>query len=168
MTPSRPLYGAEVGVFRAVHAEQILRLPHIATLYCVDPWAAYGDGARGFTQAQMDAVHRNARSRLQRFGDRAVLVRKPSSKAVDLVPSGLDFVYIDGAHDYDNVRGDIQRWWPKVNPGGILGGHDFCEDWPGVIRAVTEFLHQNPGIQFHASPTERGGIRCDWWVNKCL
>lgn len=53
----------------------------------------------------------------------------------------LDFVFIDADHRYEAVRRDIAAWLPKVKPGGIISGHDFCPDpfiTDGVIRAVTE------------------------------
>ena len=37
----------------------------------------------------------------------------------------LDFVYIDGSHDYDSVCVDIEIWLPKLKPGGMIGGHDY-------------------------------------------
>lgn len=52
----------------------------------------------------------------------------------------FDFVFIDAAHDYDNVIADIRAWWPKVKVGGWIGGHDYSADWPGVVRAVSEFF----------------------------
>jgi predicted O-methyltransferase YrrM len=50
----------------------------------------------------------------------------------------VDFVFIDGAHDYDNVKADIAAWLPKLKPDGILAGHDYCANYPGVIKAVKE------------------------------
>jgi Methyltransferase domain len=50
----------------------------------------------------------------------------------------LDFVFIDADHGYDSVHRDIAAWLPKIRRGGIIAGHDFCPDFPGVIRAVTE------------------------------
>lgn len=49
------------------------------------------------------------------------------------------FVYIDGAHDYESVAADLAAWWPVVSPDGILAGHDYDDDHPGVMRAVQEF-----------------------------
>jgi SAM-dependent methyltransferase len=51
----------------------------------------------------------------------------------------LDFVYIDADHHYAAVKRDITAWLPKVRPGGIIAGHDFC-NFPdfGVIKAVLE------------------------------
>lgn len=50
----------------------------------------------------------------------------------------LDCVFIDAAHDYANVAADIDAWLPKVRAGGIIGGHDYCLEFSGVIKAVTE------------------------------
>ena len=36
----------------------------------------------------------------------------------------LDFVYIDGAHDYNSAYKDIVSWKSKVKKGGLLMGHD--------------------------------------------
>jgi len=38
----------------------------------------------------------------------------------------LDFLYLDGAHDYKNVKQELLLMFSKVRPGGILAGHDYC------------------------------------------
>lgn len=50
-----------------------------------------------------------------------------------------EFVYIDGPHDYESVKADLELWWPRVSHNGILAGHDFDKHHGGVPRAVTEF-----------------------------
>jgi hypothetical protein len=50
----------------------------------------------------------------------------------------LDFVFLDADHAYESVAADIEAWHPKVRVGGILAGHDFTHEFPGVIRAVCE------------------------------
>jgi predicted O-methyltransferase YrrM len=52
--------------------------------------------------------------------------------------NSLDFVFIDGAHDYHSVKEDIKHWYPKVKRGGYIAGDDYV--WPDVNRAVTEFF----------------------------
>ena len=60
------------------------------------------------------------------FPSRAKVVRNFSLEASRLVPdSSLDFVYIDGRHDLAGVTEDLTAWWPKLCPGGLLGGHDW-------------------------------------------
>lgn len=53
--------------------------------------------------------------------------------------NSLDFVFIDAAHDYENVRADILAWKNKVRVGGILAGHDYS--WSEEVKkAVDEIL----------------------------
>jgi beta-1,4-mannosyl-glycoprotein beta-1,4-N-acetylglucosaminyltransferase len=66
-------------------------------------------------------------------------VRASSLDAAKQYADGsLDFVFIDAAHDYDNVKADILAWAPKVKSGGILSGHDY--PFPDVERAVSELI----------------------------
>jgi len=50
----------------------------------------------------------------------------------------VDAVFLDADHDYESVARDIAAWRPKLRPYGILAGHDYTPEIPGVIRAVTE------------------------------
>ena len=69
------------------------------------------------------------------------LIRDYSSNAVKLFKDeSLDFVFIDGAHDYTSVVEDINLWLPKVKNGGILGGHDYSLKFFGVIEAVNNTI----------------------------
>jgi hypothetical protein len=68
-------------------------------------------------------------------------IRKPSLEAVQLyADNSLDFVFIDAAHDYENVTKDVEAWFPKVITNkGIIAGHDYS--WgPEVKRAVDDFF----------------------------
>lgn len=53
----------------------------------------------------------------------------------------LDFVFIDAAHDFHSVVGDIRAWWPKVRIGGWIGGHDFGT-WNGVTKGVSKSFEE--------------------------
>jgi len=53
--------------------------------------------------------------------------------------NSLDFIFIDAAHDYVNVRRDIISWYRKVKKGGVIAGHDY-HTAEGVKRAVDEIL----------------------------
>lgn len=44
------------------------------------------------------------------------------------------FVFVDAAHGTEFVQKDIDAWWPKIQPGGILGGHDW--EAPSVQAGV--------------------------------
>lgn len=55
--------------------------------------------------------------------------------------NSIDFIYLDGAHDYESVKRDLQLYLPKLKDGGIIGGHDYNPNhWPDVCKAVTEVV----------------------------
>ena len=62
---------------------------------------------------------------LQKCGNKLFWLGNDTSKAVQLLPEPIDFIYIDAHHDYCSVKQDIARYWPSIKPGGIMAGHDF-------------------------------------------
>lgn len=141
----------EVGTHRGEFAEDFLHLWDGRRLHCVDPWendAAYAAQARLLTGggADRDADLRECERALRGFlrKGRAVLLRDRSpGAAVAFADASLDFVYLDGDHELVAVVADLAAWWPKIRPGGILGGHDFVcpgegdgspDGWGGRIQ----------------------------------
>lgn len=45
-------------------------------------------------------------------------------QVVDLVPAGIELLFIDGDHSYEGVSMDYQVYSPLVIPGGIIALHD--------------------------------------------
>ncbi len=50
----------------------------------------------------------------------------------------IDFIFIDGSHEYNDVLADFENFYPHVKPGGIIAFHDVTEGWPGVVRCWNE------------------------------
>ena len=90
----------------------------------------------------------------------------------------LDFVYIDARKGYLKVKEDLLDWAPRVRPGGLLSGHDYCTNPPigpgcagshkgapftvGVRQAVDElaaalkrkvYYTQEPGKEDKVAPS---------------
>lgn len=50
----------------------------------------------------------------------------------------VSLAFVDGDHNYAGVKRDIRAWRSKIKPGGTLAGHDFTEEYRGVMKAVLE------------------------------
>ena len=67
-------------------------------------------------------------------------IRKTSDDAIIEINEKFDFIYIDGLHTYEQVKKDILNYKDLIKVGGIIGGHDYLENWFGVKQAVDEIL----------------------------
>jgi predicted O-methyltransferase YrrM len=115
--------GVEVGTARGEHAKILCENNPNLKLYCVDAWQGY-KGYTDYTIDRLDYFYKEAQKTLGNYN--CELIRKFSMDAVnDFEDNSLDFVYLDGAHDFKNVAMDIWEWIKKVKVGGILYGHDF-------------------------------------------
>jgi len=53
-----------------------------------------------------------------------------------------DMVLIDGSHQYEVVRQDIDRTRRVLRTRGLMVLHDYAPEYPGVLNAVNEFQAQ--------------------------
>lgn len=150
----KPIHSiVEIGVHQA-DCSRFLRLCFpLAHLYLVDPWelcSTYraSDGPITTKESTMEKAFDKVQNYFQDDSNTHIL-RKSSKEACSLVPDSIDLVFIDGNHDYDFVKEDIELWLPKIRRGGILAGHDYHltgERFPGVKRAVDELLGSNISV----------------------
>ncbi len=85
--------------------------------------------------------------------DVVIPIRLPSVHAARLYrDNSLDFVYIDADHRYEFVKQDILAWRPKIKKGGVIAGHDYTQDHPGVIKSVNE-IFGTPQVDYNS-----------WWI----
>jgi predicted O-methyltransferase YrrM len=129
----------EIGSFAGVSSE--LFALHCKELYCVDLWDPYWeitDKQRiEFAEFSFDNMCKNNKNIHK--------IKKSSVEASkDFKDSSLDLVYIDAAHDYDNIKQDILTWLPKIKKGGFIAGHDYRYDPNiGVYQAVNDIFVNN-------------------------
>ena len=115
--------GAEVGVAKGDHAKILCEANPNLHLYCIDAWEHYKH-YEDYLTTRLNYFYDEAVKTLSNYDTE--IIRKYSMDAVkDFKDESLDFVYIDGAHDFKNVAMDVTEWYYKVKPGGILYGHDF-------------------------------------------
>ena len=125
-------------------------------VYSVDLWNGDTDSERLYWRADPDRGLRV----FDEFCRRVSLFESVTPVVGDSLfwaarwPFKIDLVFIDADHAYEPCRADIAAWWPHIKPSGILCGHDFCDSFPGVIRAVQE-----------SGPYKRVGQNV-WWRRK--
>jgi hypothetical protein len=140
----------EVGVHRGGFAQEILQ-DWPGRYMGVDPWLVLPeyydnlDHSSSVSQSARNADLEETRRVLRPFCDRAVIHRGTSAQVAANLPDGIaDCVYIDANHEYESIRQDLDLWWPKLKPGGILSGHDYAHCYlPTVGRAVDEFATEH-------------------------
>jgi len=152
----RNAVGAEVGVWKGDFSSLLFGVTRPKHLHLVDPWTYAYDpdfnrpmyGGRDTEgQQRMDGIHDDVCRRFakQTAQGRLTVWRLTSIDAShELGP--LDWVYIDACHDYENVKNDLEAYYPLVKPGGTIAGDDYgtigwWED--GVRHAVIEFAEAN-------------------------
>lgn len=162
------LVGAEIGVNAGHHAQSLLQFLDVYRLYLIDPYELYEEYPEGVlqygaNQPQLTGAETHARSILHGHSEKIVWLKDFSAfVAKNFEEESLDFVYIDGNHDYKYVREDIENFWPLTKQGGVLGGHDFynghAKSHDGVLQAAIEFAVTN-GLQLQVEEP-------DWWFVK--
>lgn len=69
---------------------------------------------------------------------------KTSKEALKEIKTPIHFLFIDGAHAYEEVKEDLTLWFPKVKTGGVIAFHDSFVGWPGVTKLVNEEVFTSP------------------------
>ena len=119
------VFAIEVGSYMGGSAEAILSgMPQNGRLVCVD--TLDGTPASSQENATPQLTILTLMERLRRFGDRCSLLKADSRRAAQwFAPHIADLVFIDAAHDFENVMADIAAWLPIVKPSGLIAGHDY-------------------------------------------
>ena len=138
-----PLVGIEIGVREGINAKSILENLNIQKLYLIDP---------------SPESYKSVNERLKEYHNQISFFKKTSDDAIQDIKEEIDFVYIDGNHEYDYVKRDIENYFRKLKKNGVIGGHDFYGDFNGIIKAVMEFaIHNNLNVLSN---------KADWWIVK--
>ncbi len=127
--------GAEVGVADGRYSEILCQQIPELELYCVDIWETYRGSKR--TKVTQEEAYSQAQKCLSKYN--VHIIKENSETAHSKVPS-LDFVFLDGNHNFDYVMMDIILWSRKVRKGGIVAGHDYCHfTKSGIVEAVNKY-----------------------------
>jgi hypothetical protein len=114
--------GVEVGVEKGEYAEVLCKAG--LEVIAIDAWTAYKGYRDHVSQSKLDRFYEETKKRLKPYNCK--IIKGFSQDIVkEFKNESLDWVYIDGNHEFQNVTNDIAEWSKKVKKGGIVSGHDF-------------------------------------------
>jgi predicted O-methyltransferase YrrM len=77
----------------------------------------------------------------------------------------IDYLYVDAGHTYDQVKTDLELWWPFLKVGGLIAGDDY-DDPHGIpeqgVTAAWDVFERVHNQQFNRTTSpELLGCQCD-------
>jgi len=73
--------------------------------------------------------------------DNITMIKDTSKNAANQFANGsIDYIMLDAGHSYDALKDDLNVWYNKVKPGGIVSGDDYGV-FSGVTQAANEFFY---------------------------
>src|SRR5688572_9130342 len=115
LLPDNPVT-AELGVAEGYFSEHICKEWNPAHHYLVDNWGTLetkGDG--NFHQLWHNKNYHAVLWRMHPFKHKSTILKGITwNMAQHIQDEHLDIVYIDAGHSYDDVRKDLEAWYPKV------------------------------------------------------
>ena len=135
----------EIGSFlgRSTHylATSLLNANKLnVTIYCVDTFAGSSEHANLNLPKDFSQIFRD---NLEYYINRDMVIpmqgRSDDTKILEVFEeASIDYIMVDGAHEYEPVIDDIQNWWPKLKPNGVMFGDDY--NLASVSQAVKKTL----------------------------
>ena len=136
--------GVEVGVAAGEYSKIILD-NGVEKLYGIDPYKRLPDYYDYMKESTFRKLYEDTKKRLRDYPNFFLILETSEEALKRFDDNSLDFVYIDGNHNYENVLFDVTEWTKKVKPGGIVAGDDYVkrkgqDKYYDVIRAVDEYV----------------------------
>ena len=157
--------GVEIGTQAGINAEQFCKTNVNIDLTCVDPWWTIDIESRRHGETEQNMFYKECVERLNPYNAR--ILKMTSMEALSNFKDGsLDFVVVDGNHDFNYAITDIIFWAKKVKAGGIIMVHDYDAYMTGVVRAVDSYTHCNGITEWYLIRESGKHPQTAFWVNK--
>lgn len=135
---TKEMVGCEVGCFKGASTEVFANFS--ACIHAVDPWTRVIESNYGEVTYDMLTEAEAEFDVLTQQHNNIIKHKLFSSEALGVFQdTSLDYVYIDGAHDYESASFDIFLWRKKIKKGGLLMGHDYS-----AVAGILEILNLEP------------------------
>jgi len=148
---------AEIGVLRGDFSKRILRIDNPEKLYLIDSWEfqkrdlnKIAPGCKVTSQADFDDHLLKVQERFDlEIKNAQVIIEKGYSSQIleKFDDEYFDWIYIDGNHNYEFVKNDLELSLRKIKKNGYITGDDYGNrgEWwdENPTRALNEFISSN-------------------------
>jgi hypothetical protein len=162
----------EIGVHTGRHAKKMWYVTKPKKLFLIDPWEGIysfwshttkiGNRDNYVKRWDEENVLENDKEKYQHIDNNSYtkmsnrvknmkkyhngeihIMRNRSNDVVNKFPNNyFDWLVVDGAHDYENVKLDLNNYLPKMKNGSVILCDDYFQN-SGTVAAINEFLHKN-------------------------
>lgn len=134
----------EIGVRHGTFSDRILKILKPKHLYLIDPYLVYTEYSQYQNQTFQNGRHKYIQNKYKKQieNNQITIIRNFSENVYYKFNNNfINFLYIDGNHDYNYVKNDLNLYYSKIAKNGYISGDDY-ERIDGVARAVDEFIKQ--------------------------
>ena len=131
----------EIGCFAGDSTEIFLNSDKINKFYAIDAWENNLDTYDIITiKYDLEEVEKCFDNRITNVYNNVIKIKSNSLNCSELFDdNSVDFIYLDSSHNYEQVKKEIELYYPKVKNNGFIGGHDYNNLYYDVTKAVDEF-----------------------------
>ncbi len=142
---NKPIRCIEVGVLNGENAKSWFKNLNIDKLYLIDPYKEFtiANLNRIESQSTLDNCKKKMYKNLKPYWDRVEFLNMTSEEAIKYnhIDEKVDYIYLDGNHNYLNLKWELDNFYPLLKEGGILTGDDYNQQ--DVSEALQEFCKVN-------------------------
>ena len=138
----------------------------IKRLVTIDPYLRYEDYKKdGGWDSSTDETYIKTKEKLSQFSN-IEMIRDMSAEAVDnFEDNSIDFLFVDGNHEYDYVLEDLELYYPKVKSGGVICGDDYFMNEKAynrkMVQEAVNYFSEKYNLELHTQGFH-GGYPKNW------
>lgn len=132
-------------------------VPPEATVYCIDPWVRE-QWIIDLVETKQPNCPEFSFEQFQRYTKdckNLVPIKAYSPQDVKAWDKPVDIFFDDSLHHNPYFRINLRFWLRHMKPNGIMCGHDYCAQWPDVVKEV-DILSAELGVQVNVTESV-------WW-----
>ena len=147
---------AELGVYKGDSARLLHQMDSTRKLYLFDTFEGFpetdleGETGKAASYTTLNFADTSVSKVLRRINGNDLVKILPGYFPDSAAPASEErFALVNIDVDlYKPTKAGLEFFYPRINRGGVLLVHDYNRKWPGVIKAVDEFLSTIPEIPF--------------------